>query len=115
MDYNKEGVDPDATDAYFTWLQRWAWKHSDGCTGVVDWYVHCCWAHDFGYQTGFDPFQWYKGQSIVQSFSDTNTKLRHCIQCESKLGRLNPVSWVRWVGVTAFGRLFWHPKPAETP
>lgn len=110
MPFNKEGVDPHAFEEYFTWLARWAWKRSDGCTGVSNWYLFCCWAHDFGYQTGLDPYQYWMGHRVAQGEPESNTKLRWCIQAESKLGRFNPISWIRYWGVSLFGRFFYNPN-----
>lgn len=108
--YHDDGVDPHASEEYWNWLAKWAWKHSDGCTGVSDWYLFCCWAHDFGYQTGMDPYQTFLGQPSKQDEECSNTKLRWCIQSESKLGKWNPISWIRYTGVALFGRFFYKPK-----
>jgi hypothetical protein len=111
--YSDEGVDPHASEEYWNWLAAWSFKHSDGCTGVPDTYAFCCWAHDFGYQTGQDPYQYWKGLQVPQDESCSNTKLRWCMQAESKLGRWNPLSWIRYAGVAVFGRFFYKPKPMD--
>jgi hypothetical protein len=73
--------------------------HSDGCTLVADWYLDACYEHDIHWRTG----QTLAGAKITTA--EANTRFRRVIQSRSKLGRLNPVSWVRWVGVTLGARI----------
>lgn len=97
------------------WLANTAWdKHywtmvairaaqlkSDGCTGVVDFYKWTCLEHDIHYRTHKTLF----GTPI--SFETANYMFRVRIQQASKLGKLSPMSWIRWLGVTWFGKQAW--------
>ena len=76
---------------------------SDGCTGVKDYYRDCCVIHDLAYRGAVDPW----GVSITRAQADTN--LRLCIQSKSRLGVFSPLSWVRYAGVSVFGRFFYKP------
>lgn len=92
------------------WLKNpksWMWlkvKHwagvnkSDGCTGVADFYIECCWYHDKLYQTGLD----FNNQPVTRAEADRRFRL--CMQSRSKLGRFSPMSWWRFSGVRIFGR-----------
>lgn len=71
---------------------------SDGCSGVPDLYVECCWEHDLAYRTGHT----LTCEPITRVEADA--EFRRCIQARSRLRRFSPVSWVRWVGVRVFGR-----------
>lgn len=75
---------------------------TDGCTGVKDWFVECCWQHDI---------EW-RGKTVdgePLSRAECNARFRRCIQRRSVLhhvtvfgynvGRLSPLSWARWAGV----------------
>ena len=73
---------------------------SDGCTGVRDWRVHCCYEHDVYYLTGAD----LDGQPVSRAEADR--RFRHCIQKASPLGVWSPFAWWRWAGVRVLG----HPK-----
>lgn len=78
--------------------------NTDGCTGVRDFYRECCVIHDLGYRYRIDPW----GRVIGRA--DVDAGLRACIQAKSWLGKLSPVSWIRWSGVRIFGRYFYHPR-----
>ncbi len=81
---------------------------SDGCTGVSDIYLDCCYHHDIMWRTGHD----INGKR--RSTADANRIFRDCIQERSIAGKFSPVSWVRWVGVTVFGWIK-RPKPTALP
>lgn len=98
---------PDSDPGYFKWLSEWAQVHSDGCTGVKDIYVHCCWQHDYCYQTGNDPREAYKGQVVPISREEADALFKSCMQAESSLGRFSPISWIRYGVVRIFGRFFY--------
>lgn len=96
---------PDFSDhTYWLKLSKWAKEYSDGCTGVKDFYVEACWEHDWHYKYG----QTLDGRPI--SFREANARFRQVIQMESKLGRYQPLSWIRWIGVSTFGRLIWNHR-----
>lgn len=67
----------------------------DGCTGVPDFYKSCCDEHDEHYST----------HDITRSEADQ--RFRDCIQQQSKLGKLSPLSWWRWAAVRSFGWIFY--------
>ena len=71
--------------------------HSDGCTGVPDFYLDCCVIHDLAYKYGIDPW----GQPVTRAEADAG--LRKCIQQKSKLRWFSPMSWWRYAGVRLFG------------
>jgi hypothetical protein len=73
---------------------------SDGCTIVSELYHECCVVHDLGYQFAIDPW----GRQVTKGQIDT--AYRQCMEQRSKLGRYNPISWMRYLGVRAFGRFF---------
>src|SRR3990167_10753649 len=90
---------------YWEWV-RWvaARLHSDGCTGVSELYHDCCLEHDISYRTGLDPrIQYTKGRVIPLSRSEADARFRRCMQQQSVLGKLSPVSWYRWLGVRVGG------------
>jgi hypothetical protein len=74
---------------------------TDGCTGVADIRVECCWRHDIAYFTGKD----IDGEPITKEEADTLFRL--CIQKRSKLGKYSPMSWIRWLGVKYLGTGTW--------
>jgi hypothetical protein len=87
-----------------TWdrIRKWAADTaSDGCTGVADFRVDCCFLHDYMYVTGTD----FSGNPVTKKQADEC--FRKCIQARSPLGRLSPMSWIRWAGVSLFGRGIW--------
>lgn len=73
---------------------------SDGCTLVSELYHECCVVHDLGYEFDIDP--WGRPSSKTQ----TDTTYRRCMQARSRLGRFQPISWVRYIGVSLFGGRF---------
>lgn len=81
---------------------------SDGCTCVADFYLDACTEHDFYYRTHRDFF----GNPI--SFSEANARFRRRIQKNSRFGVLSPMSYWRWMGVAALGRLFWKEELPTT-
>lgn len=74
---------------------------TDGCTLVPDVYKEACIEHDFYYVTHRD----FTGLFISRAEADR--RLRITKQRLSKLGKTSPLSWWRWIGVRAFGWLFW--------
>lgn len=76
--------------------------HSDGCTGVVDFYKDACLEHDIHWRTG----QTLDGATI--STAQANTRFRLVIQSRSKLGRFSPLSWGRWLGVSLGAKVLAH-------
>lgn len=75
--------------------------NSDGCTGVPDFYLHCCTIHDFWYTTHHD----INGHPITRQEADR--RFRECIQSRSRFGGLSPMAWWRWLGVRLFGGSAW--------
>lgn len=102
--------DPDKDADYLTWLTAWAKVHSDGCTGVLDIHVHCCWQHDYCYQTATDPREAFRGRTVKLNRQQADTLFRECNQSEDIFGRFSALSWWRWAALRAFGRFFYHPK-----
>lgn len=96
------------TGEYLKWLGEWAKTHSDGCTGVPDIHLHCCWQHDYAYQTGMDPREAFEGRLVFLSRRQADAIFRHCNEEEDPLGWFSPIAWVRWVGVRLFGRKYYH-------
>lgn len=74
---------------------------SDGCTGVADWYLIACYDHDIAYRTGLT----LDGRPLTRAEADR--RFRWAIQHESRLGRLAPMAWWRWIGVRLFGYFAW--------
>jgi len=81
---------------------------SDGCTGVPDFYINCCWEHDIHYRT----HERLDGSSITRAEADS--ELRKCIQSKSKLGIFNPMSWWRWAGVRLLAGKAWEKEGEGT-
>lgn len=77
---------------------------SDGCTGVLDIHVECCWEHDWTYVTGMTP----QGVSVTKEYADM--RFRDCIQAHVSLRWLSPRSWIRYVGVVVLGSGIWGRK-----
>ena len=96
-----------ADEKYWEWVRWLADRlHSDGCTGVADIYKDCCLEHDISYRTGLDPrVTHYKGRAVPISRAEADKRFRQCMQSRSVLGKLSPVSWVRWAGVRIGGWL----------
>ena len=74
---------------------------SDGCTGVPDFHVDCCFEHDIAYVSGHtvDLERRTKWQA--------DRDFRHCLQARSRWGVFSPMSWWRWIAVTLCGRGIW--------
>ena len=71
-------------------------RQTDGCTGVPDVYVECCWEHDIhcdGYDINGEPINW----------AEAAYRFRKCLQSRSPFGVFSPVSWVYWAGVRWHG------------
>ena len=73
--------------------QRAEELHSDGCTGVPEFYHDCCLEHDIHCRTG----ETLDGTPITRKEADA--QFRRCIQNRSMFGCFSPLSWWRWVGV----------------
>ena len=86
---------------YWGWVKSWAKTHSDGCTGVPDWYVEACHEHDYHFRYGATLFQ------DPITFDEANTRFRKAIQMRSRLRWFSPLSWVRFAGVTYLGKGLW--------
>lgn len=87
-------------------ITPWAKANSDGCTCVKDIYVKACWEHDYHYRHGHT-FPWPIAEPINEA--QANTRFRQVMQWESRFGRFSPISWIRYAGVSVFGRYFYHP------
>jgi hypothetical protein len=70
---------------------------TDGCTGVPDFYLDACYEHDIHWRTGHT----LGGERI--STRQANMRFRLVIQDRSPFGLLSPMSWWRWVAVSAVG------------
>lgn len=93
---------PNKSSSYWKLVRKRAFElGTDGCTGVVDIYVDCCYEHDIHWRTG----RTLDGDPI--SAKEMNARFRWCIQSRSRFGRWSPMSWVRWMGVTVNAML--HP------
>lgn len=86
---------------YWDRVAAWGKKNSDGCTGVPDFYVEACWEHDYHYRYAMTLL----GDPIT--FEESNARFRESIQMRSRLRWFSPMSWVRFLGVRAFGRPLW--------
>lgn len=76
--------------------------HSDGCSGVPDFYVDACFEHDIHWRTGCT----LDGETITTA--QANTRFRRVIQSRSKMGILSPLSWWRWAGVSIGAKFLKH-------
>ena len=74
---------------------------ADGCSGVPDFYLDCCLAHDIAYRTGRD----FRGN--VSTRAEADAGFRRCMQSQSPFGVFSPMAWWRWVGVRLFGGRSW--------
>lgn len=68
-------------------------RGSDGCTGVADFRIECCFQHDLEWNG-----RTVDGEPI--SRAETNARFRQCIASRSPLGRYSPMAWIRWLGVS---------------
>lgn len=93
---------------YWDELRAWAKINSDGCTCVKDIYVDACYEHDYHYRHGFT-FPTVDFPSHPINEAQANTRFRIVMQWESRFGRFSPISWIRYAGVSVFGRYFYHP------
>lgn len=88
---------------YWTRVQERAKElGSDGCTNVTELYHSCCLEHDIAYRTGMDV------NGTVVSRRHADAEFRRCMQSRSPLGRISPISWIRWIGVRIGGRFLWN-------
>ncbi len=76
--------------------------HSDGCSGVPDFYIVSCYEHDIAYRTGIG---YIDNQPISRKEADIRMKWH--VQLCSPFGRFSPMAqwrywWIRW-----FSRKHW--------
>lgn len=81
---------------------------SDGCTGVPDIYLHCCYEHDIHCKTH------HTLRGVPISSAEAARRFRRCIHAHSSFRWLNPLSWWRWAGVRKFGPQFTKGEPHGT-
>lgn len=94
-----------SSEEYWTLIRNLAAAlNSDGCTGVPELYHDCCLEHDIHYRLGIR-LSGEIGTPI--SRADADARFRQCIQERSRLGRISPLSWIRWIGVRLFGMMAW--------
>ncbi len=106
-DYN---CDPTCSPAFEAWLREWARvAKSDGCTGVADIHICCCFQHDHGYETGTDAYSVFMGAPRIVTRAEVDRQFRKCNEKESLFGKFSPVAWIRWLGVRIAGKFLWHP------
>lgn len=90
--------------SYSTWLAQEAKARGfDGCTGVLDIDVECCWEHDFAYRTGRCAKAAYVGQDRRITRAQADRRLR---ECYFKRGHYL-IGLVRWLGVRVLGGSAW--------
>ena len=77
---------------------------SDGCTGVPDIHLDCCYEHDIAYSTGCD----VNLEPLTRRQADAD--FRRCLQARSWLGVFSPMAWWRWAAVRVCGRGIWAKK-----
>ena len=95
------------TAAYRQWLRERAKAQGfDGCTGVLDIEVECCYEHDFAYRTGVDPRSYWIGRRDPISRAQADRRLR---ECYVRQGR-PLLGLVRWLGVRLLGGRAWKGK-----
>lgn len=75
---------------------------SDGCTGVIDFYLNGCTLHDFFYRTHKNLY----GNEMTKAEADLI--LKKYIQSKSLFGRFSPMAWWRWEGVKHLADKAWH-------
>lgn len=80
---------------------------SDGCTGVSDIYIECCWEHDYTYVTGMTP----QGRVVDKKYADL--RFKNCYQIRMALRWFSPISWIRYLGVVKLGRGIWNKSLVE--
>ena len=83
--------------------------HSDGCSGVPDFYLDVCWEHDIHYRT----HQTVEGQALTRRNADA--LLRAGIQARSSFGRFSPMAWWRWAALRWMGEAAWEHETAGSP
>jgi hypothetical protein len=89
---------PSRASYYWVLVRRKAKElGSDGCTGVADFYLDACYEHDIHWRTSHT----LTGYPI--STRQANMRFRWVIQDRSPFGKLSPMSWWRWIGVTIGG------------
>lgn len=89
---------PPSIDPYWGRVAFQAWSvGSDGCTGVPDFYRDTCLEHDVHWRTG------HMLDGTPLTLAKANRRFRWAIQARSPFGRLSPMSWWRWAGVTVAG------------
>lgn len=77
---------------------------SDGCTCVSEIFHDACLEHDIHWRTGRTVY----GDPI--SCRDANARFRQQCQARSPLGKLSPLSLIRWLGVSVAAPFIYHPE-----
>lgn len=78
--------------------------HSDGCTGVPDFYLDACYEHDIHYRTH------HTVDARPITFGEANHWLGERIKESSWFGRWSPMAWWRERAVALLGYVMWaHP------
>ena len=104
---------------FWDWVRAEAENiHSDGCSGVPDFYKEACLQHDLSYFYARCPVSAYKcylegiedvwGAAQVITKAHADAVFRRTIQAKSKLKRFSPMSWWRWLGVKWFAGKAWN-------
>lgn len=93
---------PDQSSVYWVRIRKWAARlDSDGCSGVLDFYLDACLEHDCHYRTRHT----LEGLRVSRRQSDM--RFRRVIQARSPFGYFSPMSWERWLGLRVGGRPAW--------
>ena len=79
--------------------------NSDGCTGVIDFYLDCCLEHDIAYRTGAT----VDGKARTHRQADED--FRHCVQSRSYFGTFSPMAWWRWAGLRIYNLVTGKRRP----
>jgi hypothetical protein len=114
-------------DPYWDWIKTQAFGiKSDGCTGVRDFRLRCCYEHDLSYFYGRCPQSAYLAwqadpKSDVWSLagkitrSEADARFRKCNQDLSPVGEESPMAWMRWIGVRLGGWNAWRKHRKARP
>lgn len=98
----------DPRSAYWTTIRAIAQEmHSDGCSGVPDFYIDACYEHDYHYRYAETLY----GFPVTRVEADA--RFRQVIQARSRFGRFSPMAAWRWVGLRLFGERAWETHRAK--
>lgn len=91
---------------------------TDGCSGVIDLWIRCCWEHDLSYWHGRDPrdaylryLQWddnFWEVAAPITRAEADKRFRQCIP-------FTVAAWVRWAGVRVGGWKAWRAHRKARP